>query len=34
VTDAVNPAAHAFAQMQLLYRRSVVEGVPAAMLLN
>ncbi|MGZ8154707.1 MAG: spermidine synthase [Burkholderiales bacterium] len=34
VTDAVNPAAHEFAQLQLAYRRSVVEGVPATMLLN
>ncbi|MGZ8212277.1 MAG: hypothetical protein ACXWUH_17355, partial [Burkholderiales bacterium] len=34
VTDAVSPAAHEFAQLQLAYRRSVVEGVPAAMLLN
>lgn len=34
VTDAVNPGAHAFAEMQLVYRRSVVSSVPAALLVN
>ena len=34
VTDAVNPAAHDHAAVQLAYRRGVVEGMPPAMLLN
>jgi spermidine synthase len=34
VTDAVNAAAHDYADMQLAYRRNVVSGVPARMLLN
>ena len=34
VTDAVNPAAHDFAQTQLIYRKSVVEGLPKEMFLN
>jgi spermidine synthase/TM2 domain-containing membrane protein YozV len=34
VTDAVNAAAHDFAQMQVGYRRSVVQGIPAGMLMN
>ena len=34
VTDAVNPAAHEFAQTQMIYRKSVVEGIPSEMLLN
>ena len=34
VTDAVNPAAHDFAQTQLIYRKSVVEGLPPEMFLN
>ena len=34
VTDAVNPAAHDLARMQMLYRRNVVEGAPAGLLVN
>ena len=34
VTDAVNPAAHDFARMQMFYRRDVVQGAPAALLVN
>ena len=34
VTDAVNAGAHDFAITQLAYRRSVVEGVPPALLMN
>jgi len=34
VTDAVNPAAHDLARMQLLYRRNVVEGAPVGLLVN
>ena len=34
VTDAVNPAAHDYAQMQLIYRKTVIEETPAAMLMN
>ena len=34
VTDAVNAGAHDFAMTQLAYRRSVVEAVPPALLMN
>jgi spermidine synthase len=34
ITDAVNPAAHDFADIQLAYRRTVVEGMPSGMLMN
>jgi hypothetical protein len=34
ISDAVNPAAHDLAQMQMVYRRSVVQGAPGAMLVN
>ena len=34
ITDAANPGARDFAQMQVLYRRNVVEQVPPAMLVN
>ena len=34
ITDAANPAAHDFAQMQMVYRRSVVKDAPGAMLVN
>lgn len=34
ITDASNPAAHDFAQMHMLYRRSVVEGAPRGLLIN
>ena len=34
ITDAVSTAAHDFAAMQLSYRRTVVEGMPAGMLMN
>jgi spermidine synthase len=34
VTDAVNPAANDFAQMQMVYRRSVAEGAPRGLLVN
>ncbi|HET9664829.1 MAG TPA: fused MFS/spermidine synthase, partial [Burkholderiales bacterium] len=34
VTDALNAAAHDFALTQLAYRRSVVEAVPPALLMN
>lgn len=34
VTDAVNPAAHDFAQMQMVYRRTVVENAPRGLLVN
>jgi len=34
VTDVRNPAAHDFAQMQMVYRRSVVEGTPRGLLIN
>ena len=34
VTDAVNPAAYDFAQMQMVYRRSVVESAPRGLLVN
>jgi hypothetical protein len=34
ITDAVNPAAHDFAKVQLDYRRSVVDGIPPGMLMN
>jgi predicted membrane-bound spermidine synthase len=34
ISDAVNPAAYDLAQMQMLYRRSVVQNAPAAMLIN
>jgi spermidine synthase len=34
VTDAGNAAAHDYAQMQVGYRRSVVQGIPAGMLMN
>jgi spermidine synthase len=34
ITDAVNAAAHDYAQTQLAYRRSVVSGIPPEMLLN
>ena len=34
VTDAVNPAAHDYAQTQLDYRRTVVDSTPAEMLMN
>ena len=34
VTDAVTPAAHDFARMQMTYRRSVVEGAPSGLLVN
>jgi spermidine synthase len=34
MTDAVNPAAHDFARMQMIYRRDVVQRAPAALLVN
>jgi spermidine synthase len=34
ISDAANPAAHDLAEMQLVYRRTVVEGAPGAMLIN
>lgn len=34
VSDAVNPAAHDLAEVQLRYRKSVVEDLPPVMLLN
>ncbi|HEX2827792.1 MAG TPA: fused MFS/spermidine synthase [Burkholderiales bacterium] len=34
ITDAVSAAAHDFADMQLAYRRTVVEGMPSGMLMN
>jgi spermidine synthase len=34
VTDAVNPAAHDLAQMQMVYRRTVVESAPRGLLVN
>ena len=34
ITDAVNPAAHDFADMQLAYRKTVVQGMPIGMLMN
>ena len=34
ISDAVNAAAHEYAQAQLAYRRSVVDGIPAGMLMN
>ena len=34
ISDAMNPAAHDLAQMQMVYRRSVVQGAPGAMLIN
>jgi spermidine synthase len=34
VTDAANVVAHDYARMQVVYRKSVVEGIPPAMLLN
>jgi hypothetical protein len=34
ITDAVNPAAHDFAQMQMIYRRTVVVAAPPALLVN
>jgi len=34
ITDARNPAAHDLAQMQLTYRKTVVQAMPAPMLLN
>jgi len=34
ITDAVNPAAHDFAQMQMAYRRTVVETAPTGLLVN
>jgi spermidine synthase len=34
VTDALNAGAHDFATTQMAYRRSVVEGVPPALLMN
>jgi hypothetical protein len=34
ITDAVNPAAHDLARMQLLYRRSVVQQAPPGLLVN
>jgi hypothetical protein len=34
ISDAVNPAAHDFAQMQMVYRRTVVENAPAGLLVN
>jgi spermidine synthase len=34
ITDAANAAAHDHARMQVVYRKSVVEGVPPAMLMN
>jgi spermidine synthase len=34
ITDAVNPAAHDFAQMQMVYRRTVVDAAPPALLVN
>lgn len=34
VTDAMNPAAHHFARMQMIYRKDVVQGAPAALLVN
>ena len=34
ISDAANPAAHDLAQMQMEYRRSVVQGAPGAMLVN
>ena len=34
VTDALNPAAYDFARMQMVYRRSVVDDAPPALLVN
>jgi hypothetical protein len=34
ISDAVNPAAYDLAQMQMIYRRSVVQSAPGAMLIN
>ena len=34
ISDAINPAAHDHAELQLVFRKSVVEGTPAAMLVN
>ena len=34
VTDAVNPAAHDLARMQMLYRKNVVDEAPAGLLVN
>jgi spermidine synthase len=34
ITDAVNAAAHDYARTQLDYRKSVVQGIPPAMLMN
>jgi spermidine synthase len=34
ITDAVSTAAHDFADMQLAYRRTVVQGMPSGMLMN
>jgi spermidine synthase len=34
MTDAVNPAAHDIAQIQMLYRNTVVHAAPAALLVN
>ncbi len=34
IADAMNPAAHDFARMQMIYRKEVVHGAPAALLVN
>ena len=34
ITDAMSAAAHDFADMQLAYRRTVVQGMPGGMLMN
>ena len=34
VTDAANPAAHDFARMEMVYRRSVIESAPRGLLVN
>jgi spermidine synthase len=34
ISDAINPAAHDFAAMQMTYRRTVVQGAPPGLLVN
>jgi hypothetical protein len=34
ISDAANPAAHDFAQMQMIYRRSVIDSAPPGLLVN
>lgn len=34
ISDAINPAAHDFAQMQMTYRRTVIQNAPPGLLVN